>query len=139
MDLLIGRRQHLLGLATAVLIYAVLVHFGSRRWLAALATVPVLFDPLQLDIEQYILTDVSATFLVVVALVVLVWKREAVGKAAPALCQRVLTRAYHNGLILLSCGVSTVRFIPPLMVSRADVDEALSLLRIALREALAAG
>ena len=32
--------QHLLGLATAVLIYAVLVHFGSRRWLAALATVP---------------------------------------------------------------------------------------------------
>jgi 4-aminobutyrate aminotransferase len=63
----------------------------------------------------------------------------ASGKAAPALCQRVLTRAYHNGLILLSCGVSTVRFIPPLMVSRADVDEALSLLRIALREALAAG
>jgi len=63
----------------------------------------------------------------------------ASGKAAPALCQRVLTRAYHNGLILLSCGVSTVRFIPPLMVSRADVDEALGLLRIALREALAAG
>ena len=63
----------------------------------------------------------------------------ASGKAAPALCQRLLTRAYHNGLILLSCGVSTVRFIPPLMVSRADVDEALGLLRTALREALAAG
>jgi 4-aminobutyrate aminotransferase len=63
----------------------------------------------------------------------------ASGKAAPALCQRVLTRAYHNGLILLSCGVSTVRFIPPLMVNRADVDEALALLGIALREALAAG
>jgi 4-aminobutyrate aminotransferase len=63
----------------------------------------------------------------------------ATGKAAPALCQRVLTRAYHNGLILLSCGVSTVRFIPPLMVSRAQVDEALGLLRIALTEALAEG
>ena len=74
--------QHLLGLATAVLIYATLVHFGARRWLAALATIPVLFDPLQLDIEQYILTDVSATFLVVVALVVLVWKREAAGPKA---------------------------------------------------------
>src|ERR1700729_829675 len=74
--------QHLLGLATAVLIYAALVHFGARRWLAALATIPVLFDPLQLDIEQYILTDVSATFLVVVALVVLVWKREAAGPKA---------------------------------------------------------
>jgi 4-aminobutyrate aminotransferase len=56
---------------------------------------------------------------------------------AAALCQRVLTRAYHNGLILLSCGTSTVRFIPPLMVSRAQVDEALVLLQSALREALA--
>jgi 4-aminobutyrate aminotransferase len=56
---------------------------------------------------------------------------------AAALCQRVLTRAYHNGLILLSCGVSTLRFIPPLMVSRAQVDEALRLLRRALDEALA--
>jgi 4-aminobutyrate aminotransferase len=63
----------------------------------------------------------------------------ASGKAAPALCQRVLTRAYHNGLILLSCGVSTVRYIPPLMVSRAQVDEALALLRTALSEALADG
>jgi 4-aminobutyrate aminotransferase len=63
----------------------------------------------------------------------------ASGKPAPALCQRVLTRAYHNGLILLSCGVSTVRYIPPLMVSRAQVDEALGLLRTALTEALADG
>jgi hypothetical protein len=76
--------QHLLGLAAAVLIYVTLIHFGARRWLAALATVPVLFDPLQLDLEQYILTDVTATFLLLVALVVLVWKREAIGKVAPA-------------------------------------------------------
>ena len=33
-------------LATAVLIYAVLLRFGARRWLAALAAVPVQFDPL---------------------------------------------------------------------------------------------
>jgi 4-aminobutyrate aminotransferase len=58
-------------------------------------------------------------------------------KPAAALCQRVLTRAYHNGLILLSCGTSTVRFIPPLMVSREQVDEAVGLLRTALSEALA--
>jgi 4-amino-4-deoxy-L-arabinose transferase-like glycosyltransferase len=74
--------QHLLGLASAVLIYLLLVRFGARRWLAALATVPVLFDPLQLDIEQYVLTDVSATFLLLLALVVLVWKRDAIGKVA---------------------------------------------------------
>jgi hypothetical protein len=85
--------QHLLGLATAVLIYAVLVHFGARRGLAALATVPVLFDPLQLDIEQYVLTDVSATFLLVVALVVLVWKRDAIGKAAPVVAGLLIAAA----------------------------------------------
>jgi 4-aminobutyrate aminotransferase len=57
-------------------------------------------------------------------------------KPAAALCQRVLTRAFHNGLLLLSCGVSTLRFIPPLMVSRAHVDEAMQLLEVALQEAL---
>jgi hypothetical protein len=85
--------QHLLGLATAGLIYATALHFGARHWLAALATIPVLFDPLQLDLEQYILTDVSATFLVVVALVVLVWKREAIGKAAPAVAGLLIAAA----------------------------------------------
>ncbi|MGH3181085.1 MAG: ArnT family glycosyltransferase [Streptosporangiaceae bacterium] len=85
--------QHVLGLATAVLIYAVLVHFGSRRWLAALATVPVLSDPLQLDIEQYVLTDVSATFLVTAALVVLVWKRGEIGRVAPVVAGLLLAAA----------------------------------------------
>jgi hypothetical protein len=89
----VAAAQHLLGLATAVLIYVALVHFGARRWLAALATVPVLFDPLQLDVEQYVLTDVSATFLLVAALVVLVWKRDAIGKAAPAIAGLLLAAA----------------------------------------------
>ena len=58
---------------------------------------------------------------------------------APArkLCEAVLTRAYHHGLLLLSCGQSTVRFIPPLMIDRGHVDEALALLEPALTEALA--
>ena len=85
--------QHLLGLGTAVLVYAVLVHFGARRWLAALATVPVLFDPLELNIEQYVLTDITATFLLVAALVVLVWKRDALGRAAPVVAGLLLAAA----------------------------------------------
>ena len=58
---------------------------------------------------------------------------------APAkkLCDAVLTRAFHHGLLLLSCGQSTVRFIPPLMIERSHVDEALTLLEPALKEALA--
>ena len=68
--------QHLVGLATAVLVYAVLIRFGVRTWLAAVAAIPVLFDPLQLVLEQYVLADVWTVFLVVAALVILVWRRE---------------------------------------------------------------
>ena len=57
--------------------------------------------------------------------------------AAGALCEAVLTRAYHQGLLLLSCGQSTVRFIPPLMINRTHVDEAMGMLEAALTEALA--
>jgi 4-aminobutyrate aminotransferase len=58
---------------------------------------------------------------------------------ARALCEAVLTRAYHNGLLLLSCGQSTVRFIPPLMINCGHVDEALGMLEPALTEAQATG
>jgi 4-aminobutyrate aminotransferase len=60
-------------------------------------------------------------------------------KPARELADKVLTRAFHNGLLLLSCGVSTVRFIPPLMINKADVDEAMVLLESALTEALPPG
>jgi 4-aminobutyrate aminotransferase len=53
------------------------------------------------------------------------------------LCDAVVTRAFHNGLLLLSCGASTVRFMPPLNVTREEIDEALALLRTSLSEALA--
>ena len=56
---------------------------------------------------------------------------------ARALCEAVLTRAYHQGLLLLACGQSTVRFIPPLMINRSHVDEAMEMLEAALQEALA--
>ena len=81
---LIPLAQHALGLAEGAMIYAVLTHRGSRRWLAALAAIPVLFDPLQLDLEQYVLSDVCATFFVLTALVVLVWNGNRAGRAAMA-------------------------------------------------------
>ena len=54
---------------------------------------------------------------------------------ARALCDAVVTRAFRNGLILLSCGQSTVRFMPPLMITNGDVDEAVEILEASLREA----
>jgi 4-aminobutyrate aminotransferase len=56
---------------------------------------------------------------------------------AKELCDAVITKAYHNGLLLLSCGASTVRFMPPLMVTKAEVDEAMTILAASLSEAMA--
>jgi 4-aminobutyrate aminotransferase len=58
---------------------------------------------------------------------------------APAkkLCDALINRAFHNGLMLLMCGQSTVRFMPPLMIREADVDEAIELLTQSLDEVLA--
>jgi 4-aminobutyrate aminotransferase len=55
---------------------------------------------------------------------------------ATDLCDRLITRAYHNGLLLLMCGQSTIRFMPPLLITNADVDEALTLLTASLDEVL---
>ena len=64
--------------------------------------------------------------------------KDKVGKApAREFCDALITRAYHNGLILLSCGQSTVRFMPPLMIDEEDVDEAVELLERSMGELLA--
>jgi 4-aminobutyrate aminotransferase len=61
------------------------------------------------------------------------------GSREPAaqLCDALITRAFHNGVLLLSCGVSTVRFMPPLTVSFDEIDEVIECLRASLDEVLA--
>ena len=60
-------------------------------------------------------------------------------RPARELCDKLVTRAYHNGLMLLSCGQSTLRFMPPLVVTAAEIDEAVAILEASLVEVLAAG
>ena len=72
---LIAAVQHLLGLAMAVALYAVLLRRGVPRWLAALATAPVLLDAYQVQIEQNIMPDVMFEALIVVGLAALLWRR----------------------------------------------------------------
>src|SRR5450432_3565768 len=59
---------------------------------------------------------------------------------APAkeLCDRIVDRAYYNGLLLLACGKSTLRFMPPLSVTRAEVDEAIAILEQTIKQCSAA-
>jgi 4-aminobutyrate aminotransferase len=58
------------------------------------------------------------------------------GKPANALCEAILTNAFKQGLLLLSCGTSTVRFIPPLSTTKEEVDEAVGILRNVLGQTL---
>jgi hypothetical protein len=89
--------QHLLGLATAAILYATLLHLGVRRWLAALACAPLLLDAYQLNIEQYVLSDTLFQFLLVAACAALLWRPPTgIGHAALAglaLAAATITRA----------------------------------------------
>ncbi len=50
---------------------------------------------------------------------------------------RLVSRAYENGLILLECGASGLRIIPPLMVDAKVLDEGLDMLHRSFQEVLA--
>ena len=81
--------QHLLGLAVAVALYAVLLRRGARPWLAALAVAPVLLDAYQIQMEQMIMPEALFEAVVVAGLVLLLWR--------PAVSVRVAVVA---GLVL---------------------------------------
>jgi 4-aminobutyrate aminotransferase len=57
---------------------------------------------------------------------------------AAKLCEQLITQSYRNGLLLLSCGKSTIRFMPPLLITQAQIDEALSIVSGSLKEVMAA-
>jgi hypothetical protein len=66
--------QHLMGLAVAVMIYALARHrFGAPAWLATLATVPMLYDGFQIQLEHLIMADVPFLFLLTLAVTLLLW------------------------------------------------------------------
>jgi 4-aminobutyrate aminotransferase len=47
----------------------------------------------------------------------------------------VMRRCFESGLLLLGCGESTLRFCPPLIVSRGEVDTALEIFDAVVDEA----
>ncbi len=94
--------QHLMALAMAVMLYALLRRLGVRPWLGALATAPLLLDGYQIYMEQFVLAETLFEFLVVSALVVLLWRRPTAAACAVAgglLALSGLTRTV--GVVLL--------------------------------------
>jgi hypothetical protein len=68
--------QHLMGLAVAVMIYALARHrYGARAWVATLAAVPVLYDGFEIQLEHLVLSDVPFLFVLTLATTLLLWDR----------------------------------------------------------------
>jgi hypothetical protein len=83
--LLVTTLQHTMGIATAVLVYAVLRRGGLPAWGAVLAACPTLFDTRQVMLESAILPDVCYTLLMMVAVALLLTRRgPTVGRCAIA-------------------------------------------------------
>jgi hypothetical protein len=106
--------QHLLGLAMAIALYAVLIRRNAPRWAAALAAAPVLLDAYQLQMEQTIMPDVAFEAAIVAGLVLLAWKPRpspvVVGVAGFILGTSATIRQVGEALILpalLFCVLAT--------------------------------
>ena len=41
----------------------------------------------------------------------------------------IITRALDHGLILINAGTNIIRFVPPLIISRQDVDDMIAILK----------
>ena len=98
--------QHLTGLVTAALIYALLRHrYRLPGWGATLAALPVLLDTYVIQLEQEILADCLFTFLAALALVLVLWwpdtERPRWSLPAAALLLGIASTFWPVGLPLL--------------------------------------
>lgn len=53
--------------------------------------------------------------------------------------EAVVRQSFQNGLLLLPCGASTIRFMPPLVATPTDVEEAMTILDASLDEVRSQG
>jgi hypothetical protein len=72
--ILVALLQHLMGLAMAVMIYALARRAGLPHWGATLATVPILLDGYEIQLEHMLMSDTLFTFLVVSAVTLALWR-----------------------------------------------------------------
>ena len=71
---LVTSLQHLMGLLIAVMIYVLLRRNGVAKTWAAVATLPQLLDGYIIEDEHLIMAETVFTFLLMVAMVLLLWR-----------------------------------------------------------------
>ncbi len=54
----------------------------------------------------------------------------------PKLRDEIIERAFRKGILLLSCGQSAIRFIPPLCINEEQLNNAMDLVEEAIKEAV---
>jgi hypothetical protein len=100
--------QHLMGLASAVVLYVLMRRWRVNVHVATLATLPVLFDTMQLVLEHSVLSDTVFELLLVMAVATLGWyRRPTVGLALAAgllLGASVVVRLVGEPLIISGVG-----------------------------------
>jgi 4-aminobutyrate aminotransferase len=55
-------------------------------------------------------------------------------KAAPQKVTEIMTRSWKRGISVISCGASTIRVAPPMIITRELVDSALDIIEDVTRE-----
>ncbi len=95
--------QHLTGVAIAIAIYALLQRRGLPRWLSCLAAAPMLFDPMEIVIEHYVLSETLFTVLAFAGIALLLWQKVpsvwACAAAGLALMMSWFTRPSTVGVV----------------------------------------
>ncbi len=60
---------------------------------------------------------------------------DAGGAPDPKRRDQIVQKCFEEGLLLLGCGESTIRFCPPLIVTRQDVETAVAIFEAAIKAA----
>jgi hypothetical protein len=72
---LVAALQHLMGLAVAVLVYALLRRHGLPALRATAVTLPILYDAYQIQLEHLLMAESVFTFLIAVSVTLILWRR----------------------------------------------------------------
>jgi hypothetical protein len=126
---LVAGVQHLMGLAMGVLIYLLARRYGLPAWAATLATIPVLFDAYELQLEADALPDVAFGFLVLLSLYLLLrspGERRLADTIAAAFLLGASALLWPVGLALLA--VLLVALLAALLIRRAGLVTVLAAL-----------